>query len=71
VRVINVAAPSKIRTSQNIGLGSSLADLKKAYGKFLSDQGDSNWLVGTPYAGMSLHVDKDKVTTITFGVMAE
>ena len=66
MRVINVAAPSKIKTSTNIGLGSSLADVKKACGKLLTDQGDSNWLVGTPYA-----VDKDKVTTMTFGVMAE
>jgi hypothetical protein len=72
VRVIGVAAPSKLKTSQSIGLGSTLADIKKAYGKFLSDAGDSNWLVGTPYAGMSFHVDKDsKVATITFGVMAE
>jgi hypothetical protein len=71
VRVITLAAPSKAKTSQNIGLGSSLADVKKAYSKFLTDQNDGNWLVGTPYAGLALHVDKDKVTSVTFGVMAE
>ncbi len=71
VRVIAVAAPSKAKTSQNVGLGSSLADVKKAYGKFLTDQGKGDWIVGTPFSGLELHVDKDKVTTMTFGVMAE
>lgn len=71
VRVITVTAPSKAQTSKKIGIGSSLADLKKAYGKLLSDNSDGNWLVGTPYAGIALHVEKDKVASFSFGVMAE
>ena len=66
VRTITVKTPSKLKTVEGVGIGSSLASVKKAYGKYLvkPEAGQNDWSVG---GGLMFTVEKDKVSTIYLG----
>ena len=70
VRGVQISAPSKLRTAEGIGIGSSLADVKKAYGRYLvpPSDGGTAWTVG---GGMMLTIDRDKVWAIFLGPLGE
>ena len=71
VRNLDVKGASKLKNVEGISIGSSVADVKKAYGKNLTHPDDKSWLVGTPYNGMLFTVDKDQVVEVFVGPMAE
>lgn len=66
VRSITVSAPNKLKTVDGIGIGSSLATLKKAYGKYLTKptEGTNDWTVGS---GLSFQVEKGVVVSYYLG----
>lgn len=63
LRMLDVKAPSKAKTAEKIGIGSSVADLKKAYGSYLTIN-EATYAVGDSLAFI---VAKDQVTEILFG----
>jgi hypothetical protein len=70
VRGIQISAPSKLRTAEGIGIGSSLAAVKKAYGRSLVAPADGGtaWTVGNQ---LMLTIDHDKVWAIYLGARDE
>jgi hypothetical protein len=71
VRLITVEAPCTYATKRGIKIGSSLADVGRAYPK--SDEGSDDptlFLVGSPYGGMLFETKGDVVVKILLGPMA-
>jgi hypothetical protein len=64
VRIIDITAPSKAQTTEKIGVGSTVAQLKKTYSKYLMPNDNGGFTVGDSLAFL---VDKDKVTEIMYG----
>jgi len=73
VGCIRITAPSTFKTSRNIGIGSKLADLKKAYAKEANaeDSGDDHFVAGSLYGGVIFDIKDGRVSTIFVGAAAE
>lgn len=70
VRSITVEAPSTYATRRGIKIGSSLAEVGRAYPK--SDEGSDDptlFLVGSPYGGLLFETKADVVVKIFLGAM--
>ena len=70
VHLIHLEAPSTLKTAAGIGIGSTLDDVKKAYGKYLTHpkrQPERFWLIGTVEAGMQLMILDGKVASLVYG----
>jgi hypothetical protein len=70
VRSMEITAPSKLKTKKGVGLGSTLAAVKKAYGKDLVHDGEV-WRIGDAYFSLSFTFENDKVKSVFLGVGAE
>jgi hypothetical protein len=71
VRAITLTAPSTYATKRGIKIGSSLADVGRAYPK--SDEGSDDptlFLVGSPTGGLLFETKGDVVVKIFFGATA-
>ena len=71
---ISASAASTWKTTKGIAIGSSLADVKAAYGRYLTppskDGPPTAWLVGSVYGGLQLTIERDRVTGMFLGAMA-
>lgn len=62
------------KTSKGIGLGSTEAEVRAAYGSYEDKEmgkAGSVFIAGTVYGGLQFHFTKGKVTSIFFGASAE
>jgi hypothetical protein len=67
-------APCKLATSRGIGIGSSEADVLKAYRSFEDKENSQRgkiFVAGSIYGGVTFHFDHGKVRQIFFGAAAE
>jgi hypothetical protein len=70
-RLISIAKTSTLETSQHIHLGSTRADVEKAYKRSDEDDGKPDqFLVGSIYGGVMFEFKKDRVVTISMGPFA-
>ncbi|HEX7701783.1 MAG TPA: hypothetical protein VF403_13690 [Kofleriaceae bacterium] len=70
-RLISISKTSTLETTQHIHLGSTRADVEKAYKR--SDEDDAKpdqFLVGSVYGGLLFELKKDRVVTISMGPFA-
>jgi len=65
VKSIDITGKNALKTVEGIGIGSKLADVKTAYGKYLRQDNDA-WRVYGGDRGLSFFVDKDAVTRILY-----
>jgi hypothetical protein len=67
VRSVDASGKSKAKTVEGIGVGSTLADLQKAYGKALVRANDHGaWRVDGELGYLSFLVEHDQVTSLGF-----
>ncbi|HPH64644.1 MAG TPA: hypothetical protein PLF40_02825 [Kofleriaceae bacterium] len=71
-RNVSLAAPATLKTHKGIGIGSTLADVDKAYaaGHMLPADGEESYTVGTHYDGMVFEFKDGKVSSIYWGMLA-
>jgi hypothetical protein len=70
-RLISVSKTSTLETTQHIHLGSTRADVEKAYKRSEEDDGKPDqFLVGSVYGGLLFEFKKDRVVTISMGPFA-
>jgi hypothetical protein len=70
-RLISISKTSTLETSQHIHLGSTRADVEKAYKRSDEDDGKPDqFLVGSIYGGLLFEFKKDRVVTISMGPFA-
>lgn len=70
VRNLSIAAPSQLKTSKGIGVGSSRAAVERAYAPDLNKElsNDALVVVGTDmYEGIKIRIDNGVVSSITLG----
>ncbi len=73
VATIECKATCALRTSRNIGVGSTVIDVRRAYGKD-EDKESSNaerFVAGSIYGGVLFDIRQGKVTSIFIGAAAE
>jgi len=70
---ITVKGASTLKTARGIGIGSTLAELTKAYGaqKNAEDSNAEAFVVGSVYGGVIFRLAGDKVSEIFLGAAAE
>jgi ribose 5-phosphate isomerase len=70
---ITLKGPSTLKTARGIGVGSTLADLARAYGaeKNAEESNAEAFVVGSIYGGVIFRLAKEKVTEIFLGAAAE
>jgi hypothetical protein len=64
----------KLATGRGIKIGSTLAEVRKAYGKFENkedSQAGETFVAGSIYGGVIFHLKGGKVSSIFFGAAAE
>ena len=73
VRGLTIEAPSQLKTVRGIGIGSSLADVRAAYAKAISedDSNDESIIVGSLYGGLFVTLAGGVVTSMYAGQGAE
>lgn len=75
VNSINITAPSTLKTSKNIGIGSSKAEVETAYAgaidKTATEEGSEDLIAGTVYGGIIFKIENGKVSGIFAGAAAE
>jgi hypothetical protein len=70
-RLISISKTSTLETTQHIHLGSTRADVEKAYKRSDEDDGKPDqFLVGSVYGGLLFELKKDRVVTISMGPFA-
>jgi hypothetical protein len=71
-RNLSLAAPATLKTQKGVGIGSTLADVDKAYaaGHMLPADGEESYTVGTHYDGMVFEFKGGKVASIYWGLLA-
>jgi hypothetical protein len=70
-RNVNLVAPATLKTQKGIGIGSTLADVDKAYaaGHMPAEPGEESYTVGTHYDGMVFEFENGKVSSIYWGML--
>jgi hypothetical protein len=70
---MELQAPSRLKTSREIGIGSSRADVEKAYGAEKDAEASTAelFVAGSVYGGVLFSFDGDKVSSIFIGAAAE
>ena len=72
IRALTIAAPSTLRTVAGIGIGSTEAEIRSAYGDSVSKESTPELLiVGSVYGGLLASVADGKVTELFVGAAAE
>jgi hypothetical protein len=70
-RLISISKTSTLETTQHIHLGSTRADVEKAYKRSDEDDGKPDqFLVGSIYGGLLFEFKKDRVVAISMGPFA-
>lgn len=66
-------SPCQLRTPQGIGIGTSALEARKVYGPLIDKESSSpdQWVVGSPYGGLILGLEKGKVRSLFVGAAAE
>ncbi len=66
-------APCTLKTSRNIGIGNSMAEVKEAYKDVLPEnQGQEQSLIaGSVYGGIIFNFESDKLSSVFIGAAAE
>lgn len=70
---IAVEAPGTVETSFGIKIGSSVAEVKAAYGKAINEEESTkdSVVVGSVYGGVIFGIERGKVVSIFLGAAAE
>jgi hypothetical protein len=70
---ITIKGSSALKTARGIGLGSTAAEVARAYGaeKNVEESTADSFVVGSIYGGVIFRLAKDKVTEIFLGAAAE
>ena len=70
---ISVTSPSKLQTQRGIGIGSSEAEVAKAYGPFRNaeDSTPERFVAGSNFGGVIFDFQQGKVSGIFIGAAAE
>jgi hypothetical protein len=73
VRLIEINAPSSLKTSKNIGIGSGESEVMSAYKEYINKEfSDSSEIVaGSPYGGIVFSIQNQKVKSIYIGPIAD
>jgi hypothetical protein len=73
LRSISATAPSGLRTSRGIGIGSTAEEVRAAYGKELNpeESQDERLVVGSIFGGIIFDLKGNRVTGIFYGAAAE
>jgi hypothetical protein len=73
VALIDVKAPCALKTSRGIGVGSTVAELTRAYGaeKNAEDSTDERFVAGSIYGGVLFGLKDGRVESIFVGAAAE
>jgi hypothetical protein len=74
VRGLTIAAPCALRTRLGIGIGSSLAEVRKAYGPHESKDAPydgKRFVAGSLFGGVLFFIEQDRVRSIFVGAAAE
>lgn len=73
VAFIDVKAPCALKTSRGIGIGSTLAELARAYGaeKNAEESSEERFVAGSIYGGVLFGLKDGRVETIFVGAAAE
>ena len=73
IESISVSAPSTLRTKRGIKIGSTTAEVKKAYQRYWNkgDSEDGDFVAGSIYGGLIFTFERGKVTAIFLGAAAE
>ena len=74
VSTIGIEKPCALKTSRNIGIKSTRADVQKAYGNEIDPEnaGDASKIIaGSLFGGVVFTIEKDVVTAIFIGASAE
>jgi hypothetical protein len=71
-RLITISKTSKLETAQHIHIGSTRAELEKAYKRSEDDDKSkpNQYLAGSMYGGMLFELEHDKVSSISMGPFA-
>jgi hypothetical protein len=70
---LSVQAPFKGKTTCGIGIGSSVEQMKRVYGKYFDTDSTSknNYIVGSIYGGINFSIKNNKIYQISIGAFAE
>jgi hypothetical protein len=70
---MTIKGSSTLKTAKGIGLGSTVAEVARAYGaeKNAEESSPESFVVGSMYGGVIFRLAKDKVTEIFLGAAAE
>jgi hypothetical protein len=73
IAAITVTSPSKLQTQRGIGIGSSEAEVSKAYGRFRNaeDSTPERLVAGSNFGGVIFNFEQGKVNSIFVGAAAE
>ncbi len=71
VTAISVAAPSRFKTPEGVGIGATRSELAAVYGTYFGHTNDKNEvLVGSVYFGLLFTLEEERVTGMFLGAMA-
>jgi hypothetical protein len=71
---ITIISPSKLKTQRGIGIGSTEAEVAKAYGRFRNAEDSEDFggfIAGSIYGGVMFNFDRGRVSRIFIGAAAE
>jgi hypothetical protein len=71
---ITLSSPSKLQTQRGIGIGSTEAEVAKAYGQFRNaedEQAFGGFVAGSVFGGVMFNFEQGKVSRIFIGAAAE
>jgi hypothetical protein len=73
VAMIEIKEPCELKTSKNIGIGSTFEEVKNAYKGFINaaDSDPETIIVGSVYGGLVFNFKNNKVTRVFIGPSAE
>lgn len=71
---MTITSPSTLKTQRGIGIGSTAAEVKEAYGRFRNDEDSKDFggfIAGSIYGGVMFDFDQGRVSRIFVGAAAE
>ena len=73
INTISITSPCTLKTKRNIGIGSTVEDVKTAYDDVIDKSFIESEMIiaGTFYGGLIFKIENDKVTSISAGAVAE
>lgn len=71
---IKVTAPSQLKTTRNIGIGSGFTEVHEAYAEFVDEadnQAGETFIAGSTYGGLLIKFEENRVVSLFLGAGAE